>query len=116
MNGTARNRILMLLENLPFPQDLRVRREAYALHAAGYHVAVICPAMNKQPMRETVNGVSVFRYPSPPAANGFLGYVWEYGYSMLASFILSIVVFLSEGFDAIHAHNPPDTFVFIAML
>jgi len=116
MNGTARNRILMLLENLPFPQDLRVRREAYALHAAGYHVAVICPAVDKQPMRETVNGVSVFRYPSPPAANGSLGYVWEYGYSMLASFILSIVVFVSEGFDAIHAHNPPDTFVFIAIL
>jgi glycosyltransferase involved in cell wall biosynthesis len=116
MNGSARNRILMLLENLPFPQDLRVRREAYALRAAGYHVTVICPAVDRQPMRETVNGVSVHRYPELRAANGFLGYVWEYGYSMLASFVLSLVVFMSEGFDAIHAHNPPDTFVFIAIL
>jgi glycosyltransferase involved in cell wall biosynthesis len=116
MSETANNRILMLLENLPFPQDLRVRREAYALHAAGYRVTVICPAHKGQPFRETVNGVRVLRYPAPPAANGFLGYLWEYGYSMLASFLLSVLVFLGEGFDVVHAHNPPDTFVFIAIL
>ena len=108
------NRVLMLLENMPFPMDVRVRKEANALHAAGYRVTVICPARKTQPFRETVNGVRVFRYPPPPAANGFLGYVWEYGYSMLASFFLSALVFLGEGFDVIHAHNPPDTFVFIA--
>jgi glycosyltransferase involved in cell wall biosynthesis len=34
---------------------------------------------------------------------------------LVASFVLSILVFLQEGFDAVHAHNPPDTFVFIAM-
>jgi len=116
MSTPAINRILMLLENLPFPQDLRVRREANALHAAGYRVTVICPAHKGQPLRETVNGARVFRYPEPPAANGFLGYVWEYGYSMLASFLLSVLVFFGEGFDVVHAHNPPDTFVFIAIL
>jgi glycosyltransferase involved in cell wall biosynthesis len=110
------NRILMLLENLPFPMDVRVRREANALRAAGYVVTVICPARSGQPFRETVNGVHVLRYPAPRAVNGFLGYVWEYSYSMLASFLLSVLVFFGEGFDAIHAHNPPDTFVFIAML
>jgi glycosyltransferase involved in cell wall biosynthesis len=116
MNKPAGNRILMLLENLPFPQDLRVRREANALAAAGYRVTVICPAHKGQPFRETVNGVRVLRYPAPPNANGFLGYVWEYGYSMLSSFLLSVLVFFGEGFDVVHAHNPPDTFVFIAIL
>jgi glycosyltransferase involved in cell wall biosynthesis len=115
MNGPKNNRILMLLENLPFPQDLRVRREANALHAAGYRVSVICPAHKGQPFRETIRGVRVLRYPAPPAAHGFLGYVWEYGYSMLASFLLSVLVFCGEGFDVVHAHNPPDTFVFIAL-
>ena len=116
MNRSATNRILMLLENLPFPQDLRVSREAIALHAAGYRVTVICPAHKGQPFRETVNGVRVFRYPAPPNANGFWGYVLEYGYSMLASFLLSVLVLFGEGFDVVHAHNPPDTFVFIAIL
>jgi glycosyltransferase involved in cell wall biosynthesis len=116
MNEPANNRILMLLENLPFPQDIRVRREANALTAAGYRVTVICPASKGQSFRETVNNVRVLRYPPPPPANGFLGYAWEYGYAMLASFLLSVLVFFGEGFDAVHAHNPPDTFVFIGLV
>jgi glycosyltransferase involved in cell wall biosynthesis len=105
----------MLLENLPFPQDLRVRREAYALTSAGYQVTVICPSAKGQPSRETVNCVQVYRYPAPPPANGFLSYVWEYAYSIAASALLSLMAFFREGFDVIHAHNPPDTFVFIAL-
>ena len=110
-----RNRILMLLENLPFPQDLRVRREAFALRSAGYQVTVICPAANGQPSSEMVNGVHVYRYPGPSSANGFLSYLWEYTYAMAASAALSLVAFFREGFDVIHAHNPPDSFVFIAL-
>ena len=113
--GNSKNRILMLLENLPFPQDLRVRREAFALASAGYKVSVICPSAKGQPSHEIVNGVAVYRYPAPRPAQGFLSYLWEYAYSMAASFLLSLVVFFRDGFDAVHAHNPPDTFVFIAM-
>ena len=105
----------MFLENRPYPQDLRVRREANALRAAGYQVAVICPIDTGQPFRETVDGVSVYRYPAPPDANGLFAYLWEYGYSMFFSFLLSVRVFFAEGFDVVHAHNPPDTFVFIAV-
>ena len=105
----------MLLENLPFPQDLRVRREAFALSSAGYQVTVICPSAKGQLSREIVNGVRVYRYPAPSTGNGLLSYVWEYAYSMAASFVLSLGAFFREGFDVIHAHNPPDTFVFIAL-
>ena len=105
----------MFLENLPFPQDLRVRREAAALTSAGYQVTVICPSAKGQRAREIINGVRVYRYTSPSAANGFLAYLLEYAYAMAAGFALSIVAFFSENFDAIHAHNPPDTFVFIAL-
>ena len=112
----SRNRILMLLENLPFPEDVRVRREAYTLAQAGYQVTVICPRAQGQPIHEVVKEVRVYRYPAPPAADGFLGYVLEYGYAMAASAVLSFLVLLRDGFDVIHAHNPPDTFVFIAMI
>jgi glycosyltransferase involved in cell wall biosynthesis len=44
-----------------------------------------------------------------------LGYLWEYGFSLIATFFLSFVVLIREGFDVIHAHNPPDTFVFVAI-
>jgi glycosyltransferase involved in cell wall biosynthesis len=43
-----------------------------------------------------------------------LGYIWEYAYSLAAIFFISLIIFLDEGFDIIHAHQPPDAFVFIA--
>jgi glycosyltransferase involved in cell wall biosynthesis len=116
MQTTKRPRILMLLENHPYPQDSRVRQEAQALVAAGCEVSVISPAGPGQPWHETVNAVHVYRFPMPPGANGLLGYVLEYGCAMTAALVLSLWVCLRHGFDVIHAHNPPDTFVFIAAL
>jgi glycosyltransferase involved in cell wall biosynthesis len=114
MKDPLRRRVLMLLENNPYPQDSRVRREAQTLATAGYRVAVICPAAPGQPRRETLDGVRVYRFPAPPSASGFWGYLKEYSYSMAAAFCLSLRVLVRDGFDVIHAHNPPDTFVFIA--
>lgn len=109
-------KVLMLLENNPFPQDSRVRQEAAALVQAGHRVTVICPRHTGQPWRETVDDVYVYRYPPPPEADGFVGYLIEYGYSLIAAFVLSLVAFFRQGFDVIHAHNPPDVLVLVAML
>ncbi len=106
----------MLLENNPYPQDGRVRREAVALTKAGYTVSVICPASAGQPHRDTVNGVQVFRYPPPRDGDGFIGYLLEYGHALLWSFWLSLAVARRPGFDVIHSHNPPDLFFLIAAL
>lgn len=114
MRTSACKRVLMLLENCPYPRDGRVRREARALVTAGYKVSVICPLSAGQHWREVLDGVHVYRFPAPPAGNGFLGYLWEYGYSIVATFFLSLLVLLREGFDVVHAHNPPDIFVFVA--
>ncbi|MBM4255358.1 MAG: glycosyltransferase family 4 protein [Deltaproteobacteria bacterium] len=116
MYRASRPHILMLLENHPYPQDSRVRQEAQALVAEGYTVSVISPAGSGQSWCETVHGVRVYRFPMPPGANGLLGYVLEYGCAMTAALLISLWVFLRHGFDVIHAHNPPDTFVFIAAL
>jgi glycosyltransferase involved in cell wall biosynthesis len=103
----------MLLENQPYPQDHRVRREAAALAIAGYRVSVICPSSAGQCWRETVDNVRVYRFSAPSPVNSLWGYLWEYGYSTAASFAISLLVFMGEGFDVVHAHNPPETFVFI---
>lgn len=104
----------MLVENNSYPKDPRVRREAEALKGAGYEVTVVSPAQKNQKWHEMVNGIHVYRYPAPPAANGITGYLYEYSYSMMAIFLLSLWVWLQEGFDVIHTANPPDTLVFIA--
>lgn len=107
-------RILMLLENNPFPQDGRVRQEAAALVDDGYHVSVIAPRGTEQPWFEQANGVEIYRFPTPPEASGFLGYLLEYGYATASIGALSLWVLLTRGFDIVHTHNPPDTLVLIA--
>ena len=107
-------RVLMLVENNSYPEDFRVRHEARALAEAGYQVTVISPARPGQRWRETIDGVRVYRYPAPRETSGVIGYLFEYGYSTVAMFILSLLAYLREGFDVIHAANPPDTLVLVA--
>ena len=108
-------RVLMLVENNPYPQDTRVRLEAEALHRAGYQVTVISPAARGQAWRELQGSVCVYRFPMPFEARGFWGYLWEYFYSTAAMFMLSLLACIRGGFDVIHAANPSDTLVFIAI-
>lgn len=112
----AGNRILMLLENNPYSQDIRVKREARTLTNAGYQVTVICPKPKKgeSKFHQIVEGVHLYQFPAPPEGSGFIAYVWEYGYATLMMLLVSLVVLVREGFDVIHAHNPPDTMFVIA--
>lgn len=114
MGRLKSRRILMLLENCSFPRDDRVRREARALTAAGYKITLISPASAGQSRREFVEGVMVYRYKMPVEGIGFLGYFWEYAYSMTVIFWMSLYVLIREGFDVVHAHQPPDLFGLIA--
>ena len=114
MKTSSRKRVLMLLENNPYCQDIRVIAEASALTQAGYHVTVVSPAARGTPRHEVLDGVVTYSYPAPPVLDGILGFVWEYGYSVAASFLLSLFIFVRHGFDVVHAHNPPDLYVFVA--
>lgn len=108
-------RVLMLLENNPYANDSRVRKEANTLTQAGYQVTVISPNPQGHWRRDIFDAVTVYSYPLPRSGKGVLGYVWEYGCSLLAMMLISIVVLAREGFDIIHAHNPPDMLVFVAL-
>jgi glycosyltransferase involved in cell wall biosynthesis len=122
----------MWVEN-HFPQDTRVRNEAALLTDAGYKVAVIALRKPGQPSRETLDGVEVYRLPSlelfkkTPSAGvnrislvlvklkSFLGYVVEYCYFTSACLAVSTYIFVTRGFDVMHAHNPPDTLFLVAL-
>jgi glycosyltransferase involved in cell wall biosynthesis len=99
----------MLLENECYPEDCRVLLQAESLVAASYRVTVICPTdKNSKRKAEKVGEVQVYRYPKPPHIDGLLGYVFEYGYSMVMQCLISLFVFVRHGFDVIHMHTPPD--------
>jgi len=109
-------RVLMLVENNAYPRDFRVRREATALRDAGFHVSVIAPRDPKQVWREQIDGVDVYRFPTPPGGSGILGYAIEFGYATFAMLILAIWIALRKGVDVIHAANPPDTLFVIGAI
>ncbi|MGN6188363.1 MAG: glycosyltransferase family 4 protein [Conexibacter sp.] len=104
----------MLLENNPYPSDVRVRSEAEALARAGYRVRVIAPRAPGEARREQVAGVEVERFPLPalPATPG--GLVAEYALANLQLHARGLRALL-RGSDVVHLHNPPDTLFPLAL-
>lgn len=122
--------ILMISES-PYPEDVRIKHEAETLFHAGHPVTII--ALNEQNARftEVINGVKVYRLPmitlfSKSSSNDTFfgrllfrltsgaGYVLEYVYFTLLSFLFSLYVYARHGFDIVHLHNPPNTLVLVA--
>src|SRR5450759_907813 len=115
MAFSKNNQVLMLVENNSFPQDIRVFQEAMALRSNGIKVSVISPTKKGQRLYERINNIEVFRYPPLVATNDFLGYFLEYGWSLVAIFLIYLHILIQPGFDIIHIANPPDTLVLIAI-
>jgi glycosyltransferase involved in cell wall biosynthesis len=108
---TQGKRVLILVENLPSPFDRRVWQEATTLRDAGYVVSIICPTGRGYEKKfEAIDDIHIYRYNLPLEAAGALGYALEYGVALFWSFLLTWRVFLTRGFDVIHACNPPDLF------
>ena len=99
-------RVLIVVENMSYTYDTRIRNIARTLVSAGCRVAVICPRYPGDPLRQTDGEIAVTFYPLPPAVGGFVGHVIEYVFSFLAIALLS----LTTRFDVIHICNPPDIF------
>ena len=115
MKTTRSKSILMLVENCPYPQDVRVRNEANTLIQAGYQVIVVAQKATGQKYYQAVDNVIVYRYPAPPELPSIFGFAIEYLYSYFVALFYSIWILIRHGFDVIHAHNPPDIYVFIAI-
>jgi len=106
---TSPRRVLILVENLPSPFDRRVWQEATTLHDNGYAVSIICPTgKGYEKEYEIIDGIHIYRYRLPFEAEGTKGYLIEYSVALFHTFRLAWKVQFSQGFDAIHACNPPD--------
>jgi glycosyltransferase involved in cell wall biosynthesis len=111
----AGRRVLIIVENLPVPPDRRVWQECRALVAAGYAVSVICPKGRGYDLsHEVIEGVHIHRHGLPVDASGILGFVLEYAAALFWQTVLAWRIFLTTGFDAIQACNPPDSIWIVA--
>jgi glycosyltransferase involved in cell wall biosynthesis len=105
-------RVLIIVENAPYPWDPRVSHEAAALRDAGYQVSVIAPAgvgrMNLP--YERIDSINVYRIPPPPAVEGIRAHIGEYVLALWHSARLTARVATRGGFDVLQVCNPPDLF------
>jgi glycosyltransferase involved in cell wall biosynthesis len=108
-------KILILVENLSVPFDRRVFQEALGLLRNGWHVSIVCPRLIDRKPFEILEGVRIYRYPLIHTARRAIGYLFEYPFNMLMSFVYALYIYISHGFQIIHACNPPDLFFILAL-
>ena len=109
-------KILIIVENLPVPFDFRVWKEATSLHTAGYDVTVLSPMGKGYKQKyEVLDGIHIYRHPSPKEGNSPLGYVREYASALFWEFLYAWWIYLRAGFDVIQGCNPPDNIFLIAL-
>jgi glycosyltransferase involved in cell wall biosynthesis len=110
-----RRRVLIIVQNLSVPFDRRVWLEACSLRDAGFQVSVVCPMGVGDKAYEVLEGIRIRRYPPPPDTHGLATYVYEFAYCWVRTARLVLRAHRVEGFDAIQACNPPDTFWALAL-
>jgi len=109
-------KVLIIVENLPVPFDTRVWKEATSLHRNGYTVTVLCPRGKGYERRhEIIDGIHVYRHPTPTEGNSAIGYILEYGCALLWEFLYSWWIYSTHGFQVIQGCNPPDDIVLVAL-
>lgn len=100
-----------------YPADPRPRRAAEALAKEGVTVDLIClRASNKEPARETIKGVRIFRVQQKRHRGGKKRYVNQYAAFILRSFTYLTLRSLTRRYDFVHVHNMPDALVFSALV
>ena len=110
-------RALIVVENGTVPQDRRVWYQAMSLRRAGWEVVVLAPLCpdRPQPLRETLDGIVIERFPLRPAQGALAGYLREYGQAMWRIWRSVRRLARERPFAVIQACNPPD-FLLLAAL
>lgn len=96
--------------------ELALRREAEALHEAGYEVDIVCLRQPGSPAVEVDNGVTLHRLPLRRRRGGPLGYLWDYFAFFVAASMTVAWLHLRHRYRAVQANTMPDVLVFTGLV
>jgi glycosyltransferase involved in cell wall biosynthesis len=116
MTQKSKKKLLIIVENIPVPFDVRVWNEACSLRDAGYQVSVLSPrGKGYTQMHEVLDDIHIFRHPMPKESESVVGYLMEYACALFWEFLFTVWIFMSQGFHVIQGCNPPDTIFLVAL-
>lgn len=102
--------------------DVRVSRLAEGLAEEGFEVHVICnrrpvrPDGTRQPIKETINNVHIYRAPLSRKRGSVFRYLFEYAFVMFYGMWKLTALHLKKKLDVVHIHNMPDILVIAGLL
>lgn len=99
-----------------YPGDARVPKEVRALCESGYEVDVICLRDKGQSKQEKVQDAQVYRVGLQHRRRSLLGYLYEYLFGFLATFVLVNILFFRRRYHCIQVNTLPDVLVFVALI
>jgi glycosyltransferase involved in cell wall biosynthesis len=103
--------VVIVNQNAPLELDLRPRREAETLAAAGYAVTLVGGSVSPQLVRElTAPEVHLELYAQPRDGAGVVGQVREQNQAMARAVLALRRASRRAPVAAVHAGNPPDNF------
>lgn len=108
-------RVLVVIENVALARDHRARKQVQSLLDAGCEVSVISRQDDANRTCLHHERLRLYEYPAPHPFSGKLSFAYEYLYSLLAASALALNDFLSHGFEAIQAGQPPDLYFLLAL-
>jgi glycosyltransferase involved in cell wall biosynthesis len=101
--------VVVINQNAPLEMDLRPRREAEALAAAGYEVTLVGGCLSAGDVREVTSpDVRLELFPQPVGGSGVGGQVREQGQAMALALRALCRVSRRSRVSVVHAGNPPD--------
>ncbi len=105
-----RGRVLIIVQNCAAAADHRVAKQIGSLLQAGYQVRVITQQSPENAVYRGEPRIRLFAYPPPPQPRGRLGYLVEYGYSLLAAALLSVGAAARHRPDVVQFCEPPNIY------
>lgn len=98
-----------MLLNAPYPADVRIRKEASALQAAGHHIHLLCLRRNGEPFKEVADEIAITRVNA--GKNNFALAFWDIVMSLTfehPAFKRKLLTWISENnIEVLHVHDLP---------
>lgn len=108
-------RVLILIDDVCYEFDNRMRREVGTLQDAGASVSVISMKVKGQPTYSVKNGAHVYQYWKPSVGSGgAVSHFLEYAVALPSQTLLAAFIAFRHGFDVVHFVNPPDLLWLVA--